>query len=102
MKKKVGARRGRGGSASSPLSRTPFSESYREVVELAPIGIYTSTLEGRFLAANDAFARMLGYESVEEVLRIDIPRDCTSTWTTANASSRCTSREAESCGSRPP
>ncbi len=76
MKSRLPSRRGRGGSRdSTPLSRTPFSESYREVVELAPIGIYTSTLEGRFLAANAAFARMLGYDSGEELLRIDIPRD---------------------------
>ncbi|HSP93270.1 MAG TPA: PAS domain S-box protein [Thermoanaerobaculia bacterium] len=76
MKRKGAARRGRGRSGdAAPLLRTPFSESYREVMELAPIGIFTSTLEGRFLAANAALVEMLGYESVEEVLGIDIPGD---------------------------
>src|SRR6516165_9354863 len=57
--------------------RSPFGfqKNYREIVELAPIGIFLSTIEGRFLGANAAFARMLGYESVEEVLALNIPRD---------------------------
>jgi PAS domain S-box-containing protein len=76
VKRERAARRGRGRSGdAAPLLRTPFSESYRDVMELAPIGIFTSTLEGRFLAANAALVEMLGYESVEEVLGIDIPGD---------------------------
>ncbi len=74
---KKGAKRleRRGGLDPAPTPRTPFSESYRDVVELAPVGIYTSTLEGRFLAVNASMARMLGYDSAEELLAIDIPRD---------------------------
>ena len=68
-------RRRTGILARALRSRPAFAESYREVVELAPIGIFTSTLEGRFLAANAALAKILGYDSVEEVLRIDIPKD---------------------------
>jgi two-component system cell cycle sensor histidine kinase/response regulator CckA len=45
----------------------------RELIERAPIGIYRTTREGRFLYANAAFARMLGYASVEELLVRDIP-----------------------------
>ncbi|HKD17612.1 MAG TPA: PAS domain S-box protein [Thermoanaerobaculia bacterium] len=57
--------------------RSPFGfqQNYREIVELAPIGIFLSTIEGRFLGANAAFARMLGYESVEDLLRLEIPKD---------------------------
>ncbi len=45
----------------------------RELVERAPIGIYRTTRAGRFLYANAAFARMLGYERVEDLLALDIP-----------------------------
>jgi two-component system cell cycle sensor histidine kinase/response regulator CckA len=49
--------------------------SYAALVEHAPIGIYRSTPEGQFLSANDTFARMLGYQSTDEVLSLDMARD---------------------------
>src|SRR5438309_4791170 len=48
---------------------------YETLVEHAPIGIYRSTPQGRFLSANDALVRMLGYASVADVLRLDMARD---------------------------
>src|SRR6266545_4541979 len=48
---------------------------YRQVVAFAPIGIYRSTREGRFVSANMALARILGYESPEDVLRLDLRKD---------------------------
>ncbi|HEY6930540.1 MAG TPA: PAS domain S-box protein [Thermoanaerobaculia bacterium] len=48
---------------------------YRELVENAPIGIYRSTRDGRFLSVNAAFARKLGYATIEEVLALDLPTD---------------------------
>ena len=53
----------------------PFTENYREILELAPVGIFSSTPAGRFLVVNQAFARMLGYDSAAELLRVDISRD---------------------------
>ena len=50
-------------------------EDFRGLVENASVGIYRSTREGRFLTANPALVRMLGYDSEEEVLRLDIARD---------------------------
>ena len=44
----------------------------RELVERAPIGIYRTTRGGRFLYANAAYVRMLGYSSLEEVLALDL------------------------------
>ncbi len=41
---------------------------YREIVEDAIEGIYRTTLDGHTLSANQALARMLGYDSVQEVL----------------------------------
>jgi len=49
--------------------------SYATLVEKAPLGIYRSTPAGRFLSANPALARILGYGSVEEVLALDMARD---------------------------
>jgi PAS domain S-box-containing protein len=48
--------------------------AYRELVDLAPTGIVQTTAEGRVLAANSAFAEMLGY-GAEEVLGLDVSRD---------------------------
>lgn len=43
-------------------------ETYQSIFENAQEGIYRSTCEGRFIAANQAMARILGYESPEELI----------------------------------
>ena len=48
---------------------------YRGLVEHAPLGIYRSSADGRFVTVNRALVEMLGYESADEVLRLDIPRE---------------------------
>jgi PAS domain S-box-containing protein len=48
---------------------------YRGLVEYAPLGIFRSTLDGRFLTVNTALVRMLGYESAEQLLERSLPRD---------------------------
>ena len=45
-------------------------EKYRLLAENANVGIFTTSLDGAFLQANPAVARMAGYESVEEFLAI--------------------------------
>src|SRR5262249_42861963 len=50
-------------------------ERYRSLFENALEGIFRSTPEGRFLDVNPALARMLGYESVKEVLALKLPDD---------------------------
>ena len=49
--------------------------SYSALVEQAPVGIYRSTPAGRFLSANAALARILGYASPQELLSLDMARD---------------------------
>lgn len=44
-------------------------ERYRTLFENSPAGIYRSTLGGRILHANKAFAELLGYRSVEDLLQ---------------------------------
>src|ERR1041385_7131817 len=49
--------------------------SYTTLVEQAPVGIYRSTPAGRFLSANPALARILGYATPQELLALDMARD---------------------------
>ncbi|MGH9578428.1 MAG: PAS domain-containing protein, partial [Terriglobales bacterium] len=44
---------------------------YRELVQSAVYGIYRATMDGKILYANPALVKMLGYESVREVLRLN-------------------------------
>ncbi len=48
---------------------------YRELFDNIEEGIYVSTPQGRFVEVNDALVRILGYDSREEVLRLDIPSE---------------------------
>ncbi len=47
---------------------------YRTLIENIPIGVYRSSPgpPGRFLMTNDAFRSMLGYESDEDIMDIDV------------------------------
>jgi PAS domain S-box-containing protein len=47
-------------------------ERYRSLIERAYYGIYRSSVDGRFLEVNEALVRMLGYDSPEELLRLEI------------------------------
>jgi len=48
---------------------------YREMFDLAPVGIYQSTLEGRFISVNKALTRILGYDSPDEMMHLDMAND---------------------------
>jgi PAS domain S-box-containing protein len=45
---------------------------YRTLVEKMPDGVYKSTHDGKFVDVNPAMVKMLGYESKEELMDIDI------------------------------
>jgi PAS domain S-box-containing protein len=46
----------------------PDLQQCRDILDNAPIGIFVSTVEGRFVSANLALARIYGYLSVDELL----------------------------------
>jgi len=46
---------------------------YRNLYETMPNGYYRSTPDGRFVDANPAFVKMLGYDSIEELKSVYIP-----------------------------
>ena len=50
-----------------------IAERYRQLFEQVQEGVFISTPDGRLLDCNDAFVRMLGYDSREEILKVDIP-----------------------------
>ncbi len=50
-------------------------ERYKSLFENSQLGIYQSTLEGRFLICNPAFLKILGYDSVEDLKKISIDND---------------------------
>jgi PAS domain S-box-containing protein len=52
--------------------RREAERRYRELFDNIQEGIYVSTPQGRFVEVNDALVRILGYDSRDEVLRLDI------------------------------
>ena len=50
-------------------------ENFRSLFERSPHGIFRSTPEGRIVLANPALVTLLGYESEEQVLQLDMERD---------------------------
>jgi PAS domain S-box-containing protein len=50
----------------------PSESDLRRIFERSPIGIYRSTVDGRFLYVNPALVALLGYDTAEELLGVDI------------------------------
>ncbi len=58
------------------LKALKASESrYRELYENVVAGVFQTTPDGKFMAANPALVRLLGYGSEDELLELDIARD---------------------------
>ncbi len=50
-------------------------EKYRKIFNFAPVGIFQSNIEGRFLSVNERMVQILGYDSKEELMQCDIATD---------------------------
>ncbi len=50
-------------------------ESYRNLFENNPVGIYRTTPDGRILIANPAMVRMLGYSSFEQLAKRNLEKE---------------------------
>jgi len=48
---------------------------YRSLVQSAVYGIYRASIDGRFLDVNPALIHMLGYDSAEDIVRLDPQQD---------------------------
>ncbi len=53
---------------------TPTDSEQAAYPERLPVGVYRSTRDGRIVMANTALAHLLGYDTVDEVLRLHIPQ----------------------------
>ncbi|HEV8132223.1 MAG TPA: PAS domain S-box protein [Acidobacteriota bacterium] len=62
-------------SARKKKTKSARTEDYRTLVENLNEGVYRSTPDGRIVLANPALARILGYDSVEELCRRDVASD---------------------------
>lgn len=45
-------------------------EKYRTLLEQIPVGVYRTTPEGKFIYANPTLAKILGFESVSELMKV--------------------------------
>ncbi len=54
--------------------RREAERRYRELFDNVQEGVFFASPEGHFIEVNDALVRMLGYESRDEVLKIDLNR----------------------------
>ncbi|MBW2526272.1 MAG: EAL domain-containing protein [Deltaproteobacteria bacterium] len=50
-------------------------QRYRELFQNVTAGVFQTTVDGKFVAANPALVRMLGYDSEDELLAVDVARD---------------------------
>ena len=57
------------------LALKASEQRYRELFQNVTAGVFQTTGDGKFMAANPALVRMLGYDSEDELLELDISRD---------------------------
>ncbi|MFN0188453.1 MAG: PAS domain S-box protein, partial [Bacteroidia bacterium] len=57
------------------VEKSTTESKYKELFEKMADGIYKSTVEGKFIDVNPGLVKMLGYDSIEELLAIDIKKD---------------------------
>ncbi|HEX9500993.1 MAG TPA: PAS domain S-box protein, partial [Thermoanaerobaculia bacterium] len=57
------------------LALLSSEEKYRNIFDYASVGIYQSAPDGRLVTANASLARMLGYDSIEELLKVHLIND---------------------------
>ena len=62
-------------------------QRYRELFQNVTAGVFQTTVDGKFMAANPALVRMLGYDSEDELLAVDVARDVYADPTTASTGS---------------
>jgi PAS domain S-box-containing protein len=53
----------------------PAEQDLRRFFDTAPVGMYRSSPEGRFVFVNRALVQLLGYATADEVLALDLARD---------------------------
>jgi diguanylate cyclase (GGDEF)-like protein/PAS domain S-box-containing protein len=57
------------------LALKASEQRYRELFQNVTAGVFQTTPDGKFMAANPALVRMLGYDSEDELMELDVARD---------------------------
>jgi diguanylate cyclase (GGDEF)-like protein/PAS domain S-box-containing protein len=57
------------------LALKASEQRYRELFQNVTAGVFQTTPDGKFMAANPALVRMLGYDSEDELAELDVGRD---------------------------
>jgi len=57
------------------LALKASEQRYRELFQNVTAGVFQTTAEGKFMAANPALVRLLGYDSEDELLELDVAQD---------------------------
>ena len=57
------------------LALKASEQRYRELFQNVTAGVFQSTPDGKIMAANPALVRMLGYDSEDELIAVDVARD---------------------------
>jgi len=57
------------------LALKASEQRYRELFHNVTAGVFQTTPDGKFMAANPALVRMLGYDSEDELIELDVARD---------------------------
>src|SRR5438445_8222902 len=63
------------GRRQAELALQSSEEKYGNSFDYASVGIYQSSPDGRLVTANTSLARMLGYDSIEELMQVDLAKD---------------------------
>ena len=67
--------KGRKDIINQAVEKQEPSDLYRSLFDNVHDGIYQSTIDGKIITANPALVKMLGYESEEELKKMNIGRD---------------------------
>src|SRR5688572_7576709 len=57
------------------LALKASEQRYRELFQNVTAGVFQTTPDGKFMAANPALVRMLGYDHEDELIELDVARD---------------------------
>ncbi|MBN1301485.1 MAG: response regulator [Melioribacteraceae bacterium] len=59
---------------AEPAKDSGNENTYKDIVDFFPEGIFRSTIEGKIIYANDSLVKILGYRDIEELIKLDISK----------------------------
>lgn len=56
-------------------AKRPFEARYRALVEHGPVGVFLVSPEGRIISANPVLVKMLGYDTEQQLVGLDVAKE---------------------------